>query len=268
MNAVEAAEATQYIKPDLAIPYHWGRNVGTLADAQRFAELARCAVKILAVGETISSDEWPEYQPLIAHWALDESEGDIAYDSVGENPGTLYGGPAWQPARGRFNGALQFDGGDDYVSTPAVLNPAEGVLSTFAWVKGGLPGQVVLSQTGTGGETWMGADVLGGYLVSGLVPPPAGRTVTPALESQFVITDDQWHHVGFVWDGSYRHLYANGVEVAVDPSRVGPLTSSDGNIFIGAGKGLDATSFWYGLIDDVRIYNQALDCEEIETLAH
>ncbi|UCC96851.1 MAG: MBL fold metallo-hydrolase [Phycisphaerales bacterium] len=56
MNAVEAAEATQYIKPDLAIPYHWGRNVGTLNDAQRFAELAHCPVKILAVGETIGSE--------------------------------------------------------------------------------------------------------------------------------------------------------------------------------------------------------------------
>jgi L-ascorbate metabolism protein UlaG (beta-lactamase superfamily) len=63
MDAIEAAEATQYIKPKLAIPYHWGQNVGNLSDAQRFAENARCAVAILAVGETISSDNWPEYSP-------------------------------------------------------------------------------------------------------------------------------------------------------------------------------------------------------------
>jgi parallel beta-helix repeat protein len=59
MNAVEAAEATQYIKPELAIPYHWGQNVGTLSDAETFAQMAVCAVKILTVGETISSDNWP-----------------------------------------------------------------------------------------------------------------------------------------------------------------------------------------------------------------
>ncbi|MDT8299970.1 MAG: MBL fold metallo-hydrolase [Sedimentisphaerales bacterium] len=64
MNAVEAAEATQYIQPELAIPYHWGQNVGSLSDAQTFAERASCAVKILAVGETISSDNWPEYTPI------------------------------------------------------------------------------------------------------------------------------------------------------------------------------------------------------------
>jgi hypothetical protein len=263
MNAVEAAEATQYIKPKLAIPYHWGQNVGTLADAQRFAELARCAVKILAVGETIGSDEWPEYQPLIAHWALDEFEGDIAYDSAGENPGTLYGGPAWLPAGGKLNGALQFDGVDDYVGVPFIVNPAEGVFSAFAWIKGGEPGQVIFSQTGTDGQTWLGADSLGGYLVSGLAPPPAGRTVTPALESQSLITDGQWHHVGFVWDGGYRHLYADGVDVASDTSTISPLTSSDGGMTIGAGKSLEESSYFSGLIDDVRIYNQALDNEEI-----
>jgi len=53
MNADEAAEATAYIRPELAIPYHWGDSIGTLSDAQRFAELAQCTVKIMTVGESI-----------------------------------------------------------------------------------------------------------------------------------------------------------------------------------------------------------------------
>ena len=53
MDADEAAEATGYIKPELAIPYHWGDIVGNLSDAQRFAELAHCDVKIMTVGESI-----------------------------------------------------------------------------------------------------------------------------------------------------------------------------------------------------------------------
>ena len=268
MNAVEAAEATQYIKPRLAIPYHWGQSVGTLADAQRFAELARCAVKILAVGETIGSDEWPEYQPLIAHWALDETEGDVAYDSAGDHDGVLFGDPAWQPDKGKIDGALEFDGVNDYVSMPFVVDPGEGVFSAFAWVKGGVAGQAILSQTDNTGEMWMGVDSLQGNLVSGLVPPPAGRTVTPPLESPFLITDGQWHHVGFVWDGQRRHLYADGVEVVGDASAINPLTSSDGGMHLGAGKSLEASCFWFGLIDDVRIYNQALDNEEVEALLY
>jgi hypothetical protein len=243
--------------------------VGTLADAQRFADLARCAVKILAVGETIASNEWPEYQPLIAHWTLDEVEGDIASDSAGEHHGALNGDPVWQSAGGKIGGALQFDGVDDFVATPTVLDPAEGVFSAFAWIKGGAVGQVVLSQEdGAGmGETWLGSDPLQGNLVSGLVSPPAGRTVTLPLESSFLITDGQWHHVGFVWDGHHRHLYADGVEVSVDTDTINPLTSSNGGMIIGAGKNLDAGSFFSGLIDDVRIYDQMLDEEEVKALA-
>ncbi|NIM99728.1 MAG: hypothetical protein GTO24_17130 [candidate division Zixibacteria bacterium] len=37
--------------------------------------------------------------------------------------------------------------------------------------------------------------------------------------------------------------------------------------YIGTGKTLDAGSFFSGLIDDVRIYNQTLSIERIEALA-
>jgi L-ascorbate metabolism protein UlaG (beta-lactamase superfamily) len=54
MNADEAAEATRHIKPQLAIPYHWGDIVGGLSDAEQFAGLAQCEVKILTASESIS----------------------------------------------------------------------------------------------------------------------------------------------------------------------------------------------------------------------
>jgi L-ascorbate metabolism protein UlaG (beta-lactamase superfamily) len=270
MNAVEAADATQYIKPDLAIPYHWGQNVGTLADAQTFARLARCPVKIMAVGETISSDNWPVFSPLIAHWKLDEPAGGLAQDSAADYDGTLHGGPAWQPKGGKIGGALQLDGSDDYVSTPFVSNPADGAFSAFAWVKGGAPGQVVMSQTdGAGsGEIWLGADPLQGKLMTGLVPPPAGRFVLQPLKSESIVTDGQWHHVGFVWDGSRRYLYVDGAEAAKDAGALAPLKSATGGLNIGAAKTLEAGTFFSGLIDDIRIYNVAMNAEEIAALAN
>jgi len=54
MNAEEAAEATKYIKPALAIPYHWGDIIGEREDAEKFAALAGCEVKILTAGESVS----------------------------------------------------------------------------------------------------------------------------------------------------------------------------------------------------------------------
>jgi hypothetical protein len=76
------------------------------------------------------------------------------------------------------------------------------------------------------------------------------------LESEAVITDGQWHHIGFVWDGSYRSLYVDAVEVAKVAAAL--LKSANGGVYIGAGKSLSADSLWSGLIDDVRIYSAAL----------
>lgn len=56
MNAEEAAEATGYINPKLAIPYHWGDIVGGQKDAEQFAKMARCDTKILTPGQTINLD--------------------------------------------------------------------------------------------------------------------------------------------------------------------------------------------------------------------
>jgi hypothetical protein len=77
--------------------------------------------------------------------------------------------------------------------------------------------------------------------------------------SQAVITDGDWHRVGFTWDGSNRILYVDDVEVAKDaPAN---LAGSDDGLYIGAGSALTPGTFWSGLIDDVRIYDIALSSQ-------
>jgi hypothetical protein len=100
-----------------------------------------------------------------------------------------------------------------------------------------------------------------------LVPLGGGRNPPSALQSEFGVTDGQWRHVGLVWDGSRRYLYVDGAEVAKDAGTLAPLPSSNAGLRIGTGKDLEAGSFWSGLMDDLRIYNQALSAAEIEKLA-
>ena len=76
------------------------------------------------------------------------------------------------------------------------------------------------------------------------------------LASPTVITDDAWHRIGLVWDGSNRILYVDDVEVARDTP--GGLNSSTGTLTIGAASTPAPGTFWSGLIDDVRIYNRAV----------
>ena len=52
MDAADAAEAANVIKPKLAIPYHWGDIVGGKSDAERFAAAATCDTKVLMPGES------------------------------------------------------------------------------------------------------------------------------------------------------------------------------------------------------------------------
>jgi len=189
---------------------------------------------------------------LIAHWALDEIEGMVAYDSVGDNDAFVIGDPVWQPTGGIVDGALQLDGVDDYVITGFVLNPEDGPFSVLAWVKGGAPAQAVLSQMG--GSNWLCTDSVEGNLMTEL--KAYGRGATGPLLSQTVITDGNWHRIGLVWDGSERTLYVDDIAVAQDAQP--DLEASENGLYIGTGMAMEAGSFWFGLIDDVRIYNRAV----------
>jgi hypothetical protein len=210
-----------------------------------------------------------ELQP-IAYWKLDEDQGNVAYENVGDKYGTLHGNPTWKPTEGMVNGAIELDGIDDYISTPFILDPAAGSFSVFAWVKGGARGQMIISQKDTSdgrnaklGCAWLWADPSYGRLMTRLMHPPFDPLVSEA-----VITDGQWHHVGLVYDfeALHRHLYADGKEVSKDTDLVGGV-DSNGGLYFGASKTLDASAFWAGLIDDVRIYDEVLSAEEVADLA-
>jgi N-acetylneuraminic acid mutarotase len=188
---------------------------------------------------------------LIAHWALDEAEGGIAYDSVGENHGFVMGGAVWQPDAGQVNGALQLDGVDDVIVADTPLNPADGPFSVLAWVKGGGAGRAIISEPA--GPDWLSLNPLTGHLMSELTS--SGRSAS-SLQSEATITSGQWHRIGLVWDGLYRTLYVDGVAVAKDTQS--SLASPGSGFYIGAGNAMASGTYFGGMIDDVRIYNRAV----------
>ncbi|MHC4536270.1 MAG: LamG-like jellyroll fold domain-containing protein [Planctomycetota bacterium] len=195
---------------------------------------------------------------LIAHWALDETQGMIVADSAGDNNGYALGDPFWKPDSGQVDGALQLDGIDDYVLTGFVINPADGPFSILVWVNGGAPGQVVVSQQGA--ANWLMADAEGNLMTE----LKSSVRIAAELQSQTIITDSYWHRIGFVWDGTNRILYVDDVAVAQDKQE--DLRGSEGGLYIGTGKALEAGTYFSDLIDDVRIYNKALNKDEIAAL--
>ncbi len=188
---------------------------------------------------------------LIAHWRLDESEGAVAQDSVGEHDATVMGVPLWQPEGGMADGALQFSGMHNFAMAQTVRDPSEGPLSVFAWVKGGAPGHVIISQQA--GVNWLMADSAAGALATEL---KSGGRFGKALSSDVIVTDGDWHRLGFTWDGSNRRLYVDDVLAAEDTHD--GLAGSLGRILIGCGNTMIPATFFAGLVDDVRIYNRAV----------
>jgi len=188
---------------------------------------------------------------LIAHWELDETEGSIACDSVGNNDGYVLGGAIWEPNGGQVGGAIRLDGVDGCIMATPVLNPAEGPFSVFAWVLGGAPGQMIVS--GAAGTNWLSTDPLEGSLMTELTN--AGQSGAPLL-SETTITDGEWHRIGFVWDGSNGMLYVDDT-VAAENAQDG-LEGSFNGLYIGCGKNMQPGTYFSGMIDDVRIYNRAV----------
>ncbi|MHC4331910.1 MAG: LamG domain-containing protein [Planctomycetota bacterium] len=199
------------------------------------------------------------YQRPIAHWTLDEQEGNIAQDKVGENDASVYGDALWFPTEGMFGGALLLDGTDDWVFTDLARQPSSGTFSIVAWVKGWAPGRVLISQASA--SNWLMADAAGN-LISQI--KCIGRADGPPV-SETIVTDGNWHRIALIWNGSKRMLYVDGVSVAED-SRTGLNVSNTGLNF-GVGSHYASGTYWSGMIDDVRIYDVALSTEQIGALA-
>jgi len=77
---------------------------------------------------------WAIDPNLVAHWKFDEGSGAIAYDSVGGNVGTIYGDAEW--TTGQIDGALSFDGVDDYVEIADSSSlDCTGGITIVMWIK-------------------------------------------------------------------------------------------------------------------------------------
>ncbi len=200
----------------------------------------------------ILSDHLFEDHRLLAHWTLDDVDGPVTIDSIGNLIGMVPGIATWQPNSGQVDGALSLTGFGNYLRLPFISNLAIRPFSVFIWVKGGASGQVILSQDNE--KNWLMASPESGTLMTELTAPGPDQE---ALVSDTLIVDGAWHHVGLVWNGTHRMLYVDNVEVAKDEIPQPAIASQA--LSVGAGVSLAPSSFWTGLVDDIRIYDRPIE---------
>jgi len=208
-----------------------------------------------------------ELAGLIGWWKLDETQGNSATDSSGNNiNGKLVGEPKWQPSGGKIDGALELDGNGDYVNlgTNSVFD-ITGQITLTAWIKVNEFNYEYTAIITKGDSAWrLQRDNNTNHLefaCSGLdVPDTQWSNVLGNVN----VNDGQWHHAAGVYDGEMLYLYVNG-ELDVSSKATRTINTNDYPVYIG--ENAEQTGrFWNGLIDDVRVYNYALSENEIKAL--
>jgi Concanavalin A-like lectin/glucanases superfamily len=200
----------------------------------------------------------------IAAYSFDEGEGESAEDLTGNGHTATLEGAEWS-THGRYGGALEFDGEDDVVKIPD--SPELDFTEEFtleAWVR---PGEdrtwapVFAKQIGDGKSP----NKLAYWLYGGQSEEkPYGGTETSTGEECKAtgpepLTEGAWTHVAVTYDGAKARLYADGELIASCNAPTPRVT--EGALQIGGGS--EQGDYFQGRIDEVRVYDRALDKGEI-----
>jgi hypothetical protein len=209
----------------------------------------------------------PRYSGPVSYWKFDEGGGMTAYDSAGDNHGTVCGDADW--TAGKIGGALSFDGWDDFVRVEHddSLN-ITGDITISAWVyfaRGGRYQAMVTKCRGSGRQ-----NNPFDFRTSTSAEPDLAFVRADANGHERVYSTEnmslgEWHHVlvrvennvpDFYVDGVITRKYADTVFTRTPTGNTEPL-------LIGCrSDGLD----FKGLIDEVMIFDRALSAEEIGVL--
>lgn len=198
---------------------------------------------------------------LIHHWKL----SDNANDSVGSNNGTAYN---LTYADGKMGKCGSFNGTSSYVDIGAINGTSGSPFSLSAWVKvSSLPsrhsiiscnlGSILISSNEININAWNGRQ---GYTLNGLM-----SYIYP-----YTFPLNTWVHLVFTATGtgtaaSNYQLFING-----EAQTLGTFSTGGGNFayrYIGRYV-VDAAynQFFNGLIDEVMIYDEVLNANQINLL--
>ena len=213
-------------------------------------------------------------EQLAAYWNFDETEFDIAHDSANGNDGTVYGMP-W--VSGKVGYGMYFDGSGDYIDCGLDDGlQIEDEISISAWIKApAIPSGALWAIVSSQYDPGVGVSIiLDGRANSDGHPSPErhihfqiGNGSFHASNTNSVVPTDQWVHIVATRKANEdAKIYYNGVSQ--------PLTSAswDGSVTytqnwnIGRQPGNGGPRYFNGSVDEVMIFDKALDANEVNDI--
>jgi len=210
----------------------------------------------------------PDLSPQSSVYLFEEASGNVAIDSMEINNGIIIN----QVNRtvGANGNGVEFNG-QGYIDLGKSFGESvKNELSISLWIKPTLSNEVyqsVITHAGSEG------DVYAIYLhpeTKGIEFKTLGTTESSVIINNInSLWDGQWHHLTVVFDGSVKTIYLDNSKL-ISKQSTGEI--DDGwnyNLFIGAGNNHEnSPTHFHGFIDEVRIYNYALNIQQIQELFH
>ena len=184
------------------------------------------------------------------------------YDISGNDKNsTLTNGPTFNSAN---SGSIVFDGVDDYVLTPSLLNaslnPTESV---FVWFNPAAAGQIV-SELGQ-------ATINTGYHDSNIEVSSSGIfsfSVWHGSLTNKVVSSaksfNNWYHLGFTYSGTTFIAYINGSSIGTTTFTRQPPTSLHYGLCSIDGTNMGTSAYGSGKMGNFMFYNRALSASEVQ----
>ena len=239
-------------------PAHTYTNTGTYSVSLTVSGPDGNNTKTSASLITVLSPFVTDTKGLVAAYNFEELNRSIIADASGlGNHGLLKEGVRVDV--GRYGKALEFDGINDWITIPD--SPSLDLSDRFtleAWVKplSTGPQSVLFKEQAKGSVYCLYASESGNVPMSALNDGNADSIVagTSALPV------NEWSYLTSTYDGAVQRLYLNGVKVA-EKAQTGLVKDSRSPLRIGGNKIWG--DYFHGFIDEVRIYNRALNQAEI-----
>lgn len=215
-------------------------------------------------------------QSPVANYPFDGNADDAAGTTHGVNSGATQA----QERRSNLNSlyAYAFNGSSAHINLgPGSIIRPTTALTVTAWfllenTAGATSGRAIVSCMEASGYNLMYDKATDNLMFQVYRNGGTGSAATPAAS----YVNAGWHHIAGTFDGRYTKLYIDGeLKATNDAGAVYPIqyTYPFGgvNTYIGAeataGFNPDPNYYWQGKIDEVRIYNTALNIQEIRTEA-
>lgn len=186
-------------------------------------------------------------------------------DALASDYARVYGTPQWDPVGGKIDGALRFDGVDDYIDvqneSPFDMTVA---MSVAAWIKVAAfdrDFQAIVTKGDNAWrlQRWSNTNRIE-FACTGLThDSPHG-----SLFGNINVNDGQWRHVAGVYDGTRIYLYVDG-NLDVSEATSGFIALNNQRVMIGK-NAEKSNRLWNGWIDDVRVYNRGLSEAEVRSI--